>query len=82
MNNLTLAAIFLLVSQFGLSSSRLRERLGVGPTLIQLPLADLLARGCAECHYQASVRSDSLVERVRFELTGDFQQLRQQQATQ
>jgi hypothetical protein len=60
--NLTLAAIFLLVSQFGLSSSRLRERLGVGPTLIQLPLADLLARGCAECHYQASVRSDSLVD--------------------
>jgi hypothetical protein len=81
MNNLTLAAIFLLVSQFGLSSSRLRERLGVGPTLIQLPLADLLARGCAECHYQASVRSDSLVDdAVQGKIQGNSSFLRSIQA--
>jgi hypothetical protein len=27
------------------------------------------ARGCAECHYQASVRNDSLAEGVYYRLT-------------
>ena len=33
-----------------------------------LPRPAQHARGCAECHYQAPVRSDSLAEQSEFEL--------------